>query len=163
MRARPTPAAHPGRIDVNYGLGFTAANPKELERLKGLGYVGGTRSISEDWNHTNSVAYNAALDQIMLSVHSFHEIWVIDHSTTTAEAAGSTGGKRGKGGDLLYRWGNPVVYHAGKVSDQQLFGQHHAHWIPPGRPGAGNLLVFNNGSRRPGGCAPRHPATSPTP
>lgn len=144
-------AAHPERIDVNYGLGFAAANPKELEKLKGLGYVGGTRSLGEDWNHTNCVAYNAALDQIMLSIHSFHEVWIIDHSTTTAEAAGSTGGKSGKGGDLLYRWGNPVVYHAGKVSDQRLFGQHHAHWIPPGRPGAGNLLVFNNGNRRPGG------------
>jgi hypothetical protein len=144
-------AAHPGRIDVNYGLGFTAANPKELEKLKSLGYVGGTRSTSEDWNHINCISYNAALDQIMLSVRSFHEVWIIDHSTTTAEAAGSTGGRYGKGGDLLYRWGNPVVYHAAKVSDQQLFGQHNTHWIPPGLPGEGNMLVFNNGNRRPGG------------
>jgi hypothetical protein len=27
----------------------------------------------------------------------------------------------------------------------QMIGQHHAHLIPPGLPGAGNLLVFDNG------------------
>ena len=53
------------------------------------------------------MAYNAELDQIMISVRSFGEFWIIDHGTTTAEAAGHKGGKRGKGGDLLYRWGNP--------------------------------------------------------
>jgi hypothetical protein len=28
---------------------------------------------------------------------------------------------------------------------RQIIGQHHAHFIPPGLPGAGNLLVFDNG------------------
>ena len=27
----------------------------------------------------------------------------------------------------------------------QIIGQHHAHMIPPGLPGAGNLMVFDNG------------------
>ena len=76
-----------------------------------------------------------ALDQIVISVHEFSEFWIIDHSTTTAEAAGHTGGRSGKGGDLLYRWGNPRVYRAGTKADQTLFAQHNAQWIPPGLPG----------------------------
>jgi len=100
--------------------------------------------------HSNAVDYNAELDQIVLSIHSFSEIWVIDHSTTTAEAAGHTGGESGKGGDLLYRWGNPRTYGAGTAADQQLFGQHDSEWIAAGLPGEGNILIFNNGQRRPG-------------
>lgn len=115
---------HPELIDVNYG----------------------TRDA--DWNHINAIDYNVQLDQILLSVHNFNEIWVIDHSTTTEEAAGHTGGNSGKGGDLLYRWGNPVAYGTGTVNDQKFFGQHGANWIESGCPGAGNILVFNNGNEK---------------
>ena len=52
----------------------------------------------------NAVDYNAEFDQLMISVHNLSEVWIIDHSTTTAEAAGHTGGRSGKGGDILYRW-----------------------------------------------------------
>ena len=99
------------------------------------------RRASADWNHTNSIDYNAELDQILVSVHGFSEIWIIDHSTSTQEAAGSAG-------DLLYRWGNPQAYDAGTAADQQLYSQHDAQWIPAGHPGAGNILVFNNGDKR---------------
>lgn len=97
-----------------------------------------------DWTHSNAVDYNSKLDQIVLSVHNFGEIWVIDHSTTTAQAAGHTGGNSGMGGDILYRWGNPAAYQAGNESDQMLFAQHDAQWIPESYPGGGNFLVFNN-------------------
>jgi hypothetical protein len=96
----------------------------------------------------NSIDYNATFDQIMLSVRGNSEVWIIDHSTTMAEAAGHTGGKSGKGGDLLYRWGNPRAYGAGTQSDQKLYQQHDAEWIPAGYPGAGNITVFNNGLGR---------------
>jgi hypothetical protein len=105
----------------------------------------------KDWLHVNSIDYNEEFEQIMISVHNFNEIWVIDHSTTTAEAAGHTGGNSGKGGDLLYRWGNPEAYRTGTASDQKYFGQHDATWIEPGYPGEGNILVFNNGVYRPAG------------
>ncbi len=91
------------------------------------------------------------LDQILISVHNFSEIWVIDHSTTTAEAASHSGGNSGMGGDLLYRWGNPAAYDSGSSADQQLFVQHDAQWIGNGLPGAGNILIFNNGQGRPDG------------
>lgn len=112
-------AEHPELIDVNYG----------------------SDQGSADWTHINSIDYNAELDQIMLSVHGFSEIWIIDHATTTEEAAGPAG-------DLLYRWGNPQAYGAGGAADQQLYRQHDAQWIEEGLPGEGNILIFNNGSRR---------------
>ena len=102
-------------------------------------------AVQNDWTHMNAVDYNATLDQVMVSVRNHDEIWVIDHGTTTTEAAGHAGGRRGHGGDLLYRWGNPRNY--GYTADEQLFGQHNAHWIETGLPGAGNVLVFDNGDR----------------
>lgn len=100
---------------------------------------------SADWLHTNSVAYNEELDQIIVSNRSTHEIWVIDHSTTTEVAATHEGGNSNKGGDLLYRWGNPSGYRADTAVDQKLYGQHDAHWINSGLPGEGNIMIFSNG------------------
>ena len=122
---------HPELIDINFG---------ETEA-----------STRDDWLHTNSIDFNEEFDQILLSIHNFNEIWVIDHSTTTEEAAGHTGGNSGMGGDILYRWGNPKSYRAGNKSNQKLFSQHDATWIESGFPGEGNILVFNNGVNRPEG------------
>ncbi len=97
-----------------------------------------------DWNHVNAISYNADLDQIAISAHRFDEVWIIDHSTTTAEAAGHEGGDAGKGGDLLYRWGNPLAYDRGEAMDQTLFDQHDIRWLPAGHPYEGQLMVFNN-------------------
>lgn len=150
-------ALHPERIDVNYGRPWTEQlASKELEKLKSLGYLGSApgpkpRRGNPEWTHINAISYNPKLDQIALSVLGFDELWIIDHSTTTEEARGHTGGRGGKGGDLLYRWGNPRTYRAGSAADQRLFAQHNVHWIPPGLPGEGHLLVFNNGRHRPGG------------
>ena len=107
--------------------------------------------ISGDWNHLNSIDYNEEFDQILISLAGQSEIWVIDHSTTTEEAANHTGGNFGKGGDILYRWGNPRTYRAGTSNDQKLFFQHDAQWIKTGFPGEDNILIFNNGVGRPEG------------
>jgi hypothetical protein len=104
-----------------------------------------------DWLHINSIDYNEKFDQILVSLRTFGEIWIIDHSTTSEEAAGHSGGKSGKGGDLLYRWGNPQAYRAGDESDQKFFCQHDATWIEKDCPGEGNILVFNNRLKGPNG------------
>ena len=96
----------------------------------------------------NAIDYNPTLDQIVMSVRGNSELWVVDHSTTTAESASHSGGLRGKGGDLIYRWGNPLTYGAGTVSNQKYFEQHDVEWIKPDCPGAGNIMCFNNGVNR---------------
>ncbi len=134
----------PGK--ANYGV---VAERPELIDLNFRLAEAATLDNSADWIHSNGIDYNPELDQVMLSPRHFSEVWIIDHSTTTAEAAGSGGGNSGMGGDLLYRWGNPRAYRAGTADDQQLFWQHNPHWIPPGLAGAGNILIFNNGPEFP--------------
>jgi len=103
------PADHPERIDINFG-------PAEA-----------------DWLHWNAIAYNAAINQIVISSREFSEIWIISRDP-------------GHSGELLYRWGNPAAYGRGTVAEQKLFFQHDPEWIPEGYPGAGNLTIFNNGN-----------------
>jgi hypothetical protein len=99
-------------------------------------------NTQKDWMHVNGLDYNEALDQITFSSHNMNELYVIDHSTTTAEAAGHTGGNSGKGGDFLYRWGNPSAYQA---SGATIFNVvHDAHWVPADCPKANYLAGFNN-------------------
>ena len=119
-------AAHPELIDLNY------------IHISGF----------SDWLHLNCVEYNPELDQILLSSPTLSEIWIIDHSTTKAEAAGHHGGKSGRGGDLLFRWGNPSVYRQGLIADASLGYQHDAHWmdieLKKTDPDCGAILIFSN-------------------
>ena len=132
---------------VKPNFGVVADHPELID----LNFVkAGPNATATDWNHTNGIDYNAELDQIVLSIHGWNEVWIIDHATTAAEAAGHTGGRQGHGGDLLYRWGNPRAYQRGATVDQRLFGQHNVQWVRARLPGAGHLLVFNNGTTRNG-------------
>ncbi|MEI7899993.1 MAG: DUF1566 domain-containing protein [bacterium] len=124
----------------NYGI---VANHPELIDVNGTGI-----KIPQFWNHVNGIDYNAQFDQVMLSIRGNNELFVVDHSTTTAQATGHTGGLYNKGGDILYRWGDPQQYDRGTVANRQLYQQHHTHWIADGLPGAGNILIFNNGIGR---------------
>ena len=123
-------ADHPELLDINFGLG---------------------NGDNVDWIHFNSIDYNPDLDQILLSSRHLSEIYIIDHSTTTAEAATHEGGDSGRGGDFLFRWGNPISYGQGDVGDRKFYGQHDAKWIPNGMADEGKIMVFNNGLSRPGG------------
>ncbi len=108
----------------NYGV--VADHPEliNVNLSSGSGGPGG----GGDWLHVNGISYNPTLDQIVISSHYISEIYVIDHSTTTSEAQEHTGGKCGKGGDLLYRWGNPENYDATGI---QYFSTIHCpFWIP---------------------------------
>lgn len=126
---------NPGRLDAN------------AIAVPGMGSHG----YSGDWLHANSIFYNPVLDQIAISCRRSCEFYVIDHSTSTEEASSSSGGIYSQGGDFLYRWGNPQMYRRGTESDKQLFHQHCVNWISGGYPGAGNFILFNNGTVGSGG------------
>jgi hypothetical protein len=125
----------------NYGV--PTAHPELIDA------AGDHKNLPLFWNHMNSIDYNPAFDQIALSVRGNSEVWIIDHSTTKTESSGHTRGKQGKGGDLLYRWGNPITYASGATAnDEKYFQQHDVEWIKSDCPGTGDLLCFNNGIGR---------------
>jgi hypothetical protein len=115
---------HPELLDINFG------------------------DSGQDWLHCNGIDYNHLSDQIAISCKNTNEIYIIDHSTTTEEAKGHTGGNSGMGGDILYRYGNPESYDRGNSTDRVLFSQHDARWIEDGYPDEGKLMIFNNGNGR---------------
>ena len=120
-------ADHPGRIDAHFPESYAP-----MDQIR---------------QHLNGIDYNAELDQIVVSSFVYNEIWIIDHSTTVAEAAGPTGGRSGMGGDLLFRHGNPAAYDTGTPDDRLFAWQHDSNWIDADLPGAGNLLIFNNNTQ----------------
>ncbi len=129
---------NPGKS--NFGV---VADHPELIDVNGIG-----AHIPQFWNHVNGIDYNAQLDQIILSVRNNSELFIIDHQLTTTQAAGHDGGRYGKGGDILYRWGYAAQYDQGAASPRMLYQQHHTHWIPTNCPGAGHIMIFNNGIGR---------------
>lgn len=121
------PENQPQRIDIN--------TPKD--------------DNNQDWIHFNSISYNAERDEILLSSRNLDEIFIIDHSTTTEQASGSTGGNKNQGGDILYRWGNPQNYGRGSETEKKLHGQHDAAWAA--NKNFAQISIFNNGDDRPEG------------
>lgn len=134
--AGKTVADHPGRININ---------------MPG-------RPLRRDWLHCNSMDYNAESGHIVInSVQG--ELYVVDHDGTfvAADPKTSIAKAAGPAGDFLYRFGDPARYAQGDPprvlenwdsatsGHKQMGGSHDAHWIRPGLPGAGHLMVFNNG------------------
>lgn len=96
-----------------------------------------------DWMHVSGMDYNPILDQIVFANHGFNELVIIDHSTTTVEAAGHMGGNSEMGGDILYRWGNSRTYDV--MSPNHFQALHSPHWITNGLVHEGKIMVLNNG------------------
>ena len=113
-----------GRVDINFNAGIA----------------------SGDYFHISGIDYSEERDEIVLCPNNIDELWVIDHSTTTAEAATSTGGARGQGGELIYRWGNPQVYdfHNGSTEPGFLRRAHDPRWCVDPDSGEIQLTVHNN-------------------
>ena len=101
--------------------------------------------ISGDIMHANGIDYDEQNELIYLSVNFYSEVWVIDHSTTTEEAATQTGGNYGVGGDLVYRFGNSAAYQS---NESIIFDKNHYPNLieDPDKLGYGNILVFSNGN-----------------
>ncbi len=122
--------------ETKENFGSVGANPRKLNVNSG--------GLQADWLHCNAIDYNEQKDIIIISAPGINEVFIIDHSTTTAQAASAEGGNYGFGGDFLYRWGNPKNYNHGDEEDQRLFFQHDITWIKEGLPDEGKLMVFNN-------------------
>ena len=121
----------------NYGV--ISEHPEKIDINKGniMGGGGGGGGSAGDWIYVNALDYHPELDQIVFSSNSLDEIFIIDHSITTEEAAGPAG-------DFLYRWGNPSNYE--RKGEHVLWNVHGVNWIDEGLPGENNLLLFNNGN-----------------
>jgi len=115
---------------ANYG------DPKKHPELLDLNQYRGNTPTS-DFLHINAVSYNPERDEILLSSHTFSEVFVISRKT----------------GELVYRYGNPQRYGKAGEEDRTLFSQHDPNWIGAGLRGAGNILVFNNQNPPPRGYA----------
>jgi Arylsulfotransferase (ASST)/Secretion system C-terminal sorting domain len=97
---------------------------------------------NKDFCHMNGIDYDSVNNRIIFSSHFLNEIYIIDHSTTTAQAAAHVGGNSGKGGDLLYRWGRTSNYGAGSTGDI-INVIHDGHLVKQG-PMKGALGFFHN-------------------
>ena len=134
--AGKTIADYPGRININ---------------MPG-------KPLRRDWLHCNTLDYNATSGHLVINTVQ-GELYVIDHDGTfvAGDPKGSIAKAASVAGDFLYRFGDPARYGQGEppkilenwdnatTGDKQMGGSHHVSWIPPGLPGAGHLLVFNNG------------------
>mmetsp|Transcript_25606 Transcript_25606/g.64548 ORF Transcript_25606/g.64548 Transcript_25606/m.64548 type:complete len:494 (+) Transcript_25606:98-1579(+) len=89
----------------------------------------------KDWLHCNSVSYCPSRNHILININVLSEMVIID------KGAPDDGMFQG----FRWRWGNPASYDCGTRVDQKLFAPHYANFIEEGLPGAGNVLVFNNG------------------
>ena len=152
-----TIASHPELFDINFcpvggkhaqrnRLLLTKGQGKGLENPSGLALWDrqGGQTGEKDWLHINCISFDEVRDLIVLCVNVSSEFIIIDHGTTLDEARGHTGGKHGKGGDILFRFGNPVACRQGTLHDQIFFSPHSAQFIKEAA-GKGNVLIFNNG------------------
>ena len=122
--------AHPERVDINFNV------------------VAGRRA-NPDWSHFNAVAYNARSRSSGLSLRTFGEIWIIDHSTTTKEAPVEPEASAARAGTSC------IAGESSGVSSRNSSGPATLRTAQrpldsPGSGGAGHMLIFNNGDTRPG-------------
>ena len=129
--------------DTKENFGVIAENPALIDVNYTVQDTGEFINIEGDIMHANALAYDSVNDVIFVSVNFYSEVWAIDHSTTTEQAASSSGGNYGKGGDLLYRFGNPDAYD--NLQGKRLFYNQH-HPLPLEGTDQGKMLIFSNGN-----------------
>jgi hypothetical protein len=93
-----------------------------------------------DWLHVNSATYLGPNRWFDAGDERFAPNNVIISSRQASLLA-----IVGRDGDIVWRLGPDFSASPQLREIRQIIGQHHAHFIPKGLPGAGNLLVFDNG------------------
>jgi hypothetical protein len=93
-----------------------------------------------DWLHVNSADYVGANPWFEAGDARFAPDNVIISSRQASLIAIVA-----RDGSVVWQLGPDFSRDAKQQALGQIIGQHHAHFIPPGLPGAGNLLVFDNG------------------
>ena len=125
-------------------LGYS---PEARKAMRAAGSVNAARGTF-DWLHMNSAHYvgpNRWFDQ---GDTRFAPNNVIISSRETSVLA-----IVGRDGKIVWRLGPDFSQSKELRAIGQIIGQHHAHFIPKGLPGAGNLLVFDNGGSSGYGAA----------
>ncbi len=95
---------------------------------------------SFDWLHVNSATYLGPNRWFDAGDERFAPNTVIIRSRQASLLAIVA-----RDGKVVWRLGPDFSASAELRKIRQIIGQHHAHFIPKGLPGAGNLLVFDNG------------------
>ena len=95
---------------------------------------------SADWLHINSANYIGPNQWYDQGDERFHPEHVMISSRTANIIA-----IIGRDGSIVWRMGPDYTVSKELAGVGQIIGQHNPHIIPEGLPGAGNLLVFDNG------------------
>jgi hypothetical protein len=117
-------------------LGFSAAARNAIKGAPGVNAGRG----SFDWLHINSATYVGPNHWFDDGDQRFAPNNVIISSRQASFLA-----IVGRDGKIVWRLGPDFSESKELRAIRQIIGQHHAHIIPKGLPGAGNLLVFDNG------------------
>jgi len=94
----------------------------------------------QDWLHINSATYVGPNGWYDVGDERFHPDNVI-FSSRHANFVGIIA----RSGDIIWRMGPDFRETEALQKIGQVIGQHHAHVIPVGLPGAGHVMVFDNG------------------
>jgi arylsulfotransferase ASST len=117
-------------------LGFAA---DARQAIRAASKVNAARG-SFDWLHINSATYVGPNQWFDQGDRRFAPNNVIISSREASLLA-----IVGRDGSIVWRLGPDFRESKELRAIRQIIGQHHAHLVPKGLPGAGNLLVFDNG------------------
>jgi hypothetical protein len=119
-------------------LGFADDARRAIRNAAAVGGKG--RGGAFDWLHINSATYvgpNRWFDQ--------GDTRFAPNNVIISSREASIIAIVGRDGSIVWRMGPDFSASRELRAIRQIIGQHHAHLIPKGLPGAGNLLVFDNG------------------
>jgi hypothetical protein len=117
-------------------LGFSAAARAAIRGAPGFNRA----RDSFDWLHINSATYVGPNRWHDAGDERFHPANVIISSRQANIVAIVA-----RDGSIVWRMGPDYRESEALAAIGQVIGQHHPHIVPQGLPGAGNLLVFDNG------------------